>query len=157
MKRVLPGLYVINLSSIVILRGSAAIRRGPSRHLPGLCRHSPGPYRLYHTLDHPRFVSSRTPVVPGRAEDEVGKAIPSQITQDDPGDNKYFTPSGVECRMFPDVADSVTGVHQLFQVVPGSPRTSTGALPGCSRDRGVKDMTDDCVCTPKAVTYIIVT
>jgi hypothetical protein len=43
-----------------------------------------------------------TPVVPGRAKDEAGKAIPSRIIPDHPGDIKYFIPSGVECRMFPD-------------------------------------------------------
>jgi hypothetical protein len=51
-----------------------------------------------------------TPVVPSRAKDESGKAIPSRIILDHPGDIKYFIPSG----MFPD-----------------HPRTSTGALPGC--------------------------
>jgi hypothetical protein len=83
-----------------------------------------------------------TPVVPGRAKDEAGKAIPSRIIPvilifyfirgrmpDVPGSS----------RIIPDVAGRVTDVLRLFPVVPRSfpdltpdvNRGLAGALPGC--------------------------
>jgi hypothetical protein len=88
------------------------------RIIPRLCRQSYG----------------ASPVVPGRAKDVAGKAIPSRIIPDHPGNINYFIPSEVECPMFPDVADRVTDVLQLFPVIPLSFSDHPRRLPGLCRD-----------------------
>jgi hypothetical protein len=98
----LPSTTGINSSSIVILRGSADFHRGSAgiylgsasihRGSAGFHRGSAGIHRgsAGTAISYPRSslvcVSRATvlpwhnSVVPGRAKDEVGKAIPSQIT-----------------------------------------------------------------------------
>jgi hypothetical protein len=88
-------------------------------------------YRLYHTSDHVRFVPAElrcflgvTPVVPGRAKDESGKAILPGSPRTSPVIlNILFHPeSNAGCsRIILDVAGRVTYVLRLFPTKANRP------------------------------------
>jgi hypothetical protein len=91
MNRAVPGSTGINSSSIVILWGSVGFHRGSaSIHRGSAGIHRGSPVALL-AISYPRssqvcvsratVVPWRNPVVPGRAKDEAGKAIPSRVIQ----------------------------------------------------------------------------
>jgi hypothetical protein len=66
----------------------------------GLCRHSPGLYSSSTGYIIPRIILG----LRGRAalHPRCNPAVFGYTFPVHPGDIKYFIPSGVECRMFPD-------------------------------------------------------
>jgi hypothetical protein len=133
----------INRSSSVILRGSAGILRGYA----GIHRGSASIHRGT-TVTSPAISYSEsslvcagratvlprvTPVVPGRAKDEAGKAILPGSTRTTPVIlNILFHPgSNAGCsQIIPDVAGRVTDVSRLSPVIPWSFPDHPGHLPG---------------------------
>jgi hypothetical protein len=134
MIRALPGLY----RDLPLSSGALPV---VTRVLPAYTGALPKLYRLYHTPDHLRFVPAElrcfpgiTMVVPGRAKDDAGKAIPSRTTPVIL--NILFNPgSNAGCsRIIQEVAGRVTVVPRLFPVVPWSFPDHPGRLPGLCRD-----------------------
>jgi hypothetical protein len=124
-----PGFAGVLPVSTVILRGSAGIYRG------SVSIHRCSTVAL-PAISYP----GKSPVVPGRAKDEAGKAIlPGSFRTTPVILNILFHPgSNAGCsRIIPDVVGRVTDVPRLFPVVPRSYPDHPGRLPGLCRDVSV--------------------